>query len=127
GQPNDIPLEGPLTLRVDRATMHADLAVIWLTPARGVPIDQQRAEISLIGNATLEQDHVRRSDDQLFVTAAVRGTIRITAGQRLARDLTQSDLYARAAALRQAAAESGTPPPIAVPGPARRSDSTPTI
>ena len=134
GTTNVIQLDGPVTIRLDRATMRADRAVIWVTPVREAAIDQQRAQISLIGNAVLEQDRVRRSDDQLFVTAAVRGTIRITAAQRLARDLTQSDLYAKAAALRQAAAEPPAVPPPATPAapapaaaPPRPTDSTPTI
>jgi lipopolysaccharide assembly outer membrane protein LptD (OstA) len=98
---NILALQGPLTIQTDRAKMTADRAVIWLTPLPGSVLDQQRAEIALMGNVTLEQQQpqITRSGESLFVTTEVRGTIRLT-GRRVAENLSESDLYRDASTMR---------------------------
>jgi len=71
-----VQLNGPVTLQLDTASLSADNAVLWLTPVRGSVIEQQRAEIALIGHARLEQDGVERTGDVLQVTGTVRGAVR---------------------------------------------------
>lgn len=100
GPTSVIQVQGPVTIQTDRGKLTADRAVIWLTPLPNTVLDQMRAEIALLGNASLEQQQVVRSGDSLFVTTQVRGTVRITAEQRLAQDLSDSDLYRDASAMR---------------------------
>lgn len=101
GSTNILQLQGPVTVDLDQTHLTADSAVIWLTPARGTPLEEQHAEIALIGHASLTQpDGISRSGDTLFVTAIVRGTIRVTAEQRAVQNLSQSDLYKQAVTFR---------------------------
>ncbi len=101
GPANVAHLDGNVTIDLDQAHMTADGAVVWLTPVRGAVLDEQRAEIALIGNANLSQpDGINRSGQTLFVTAIVRGTVRITADMRESRNLSDSDIYKSAAAIR---------------------------
>jgi lipopolysaccharide assembly outer membrane protein LptD (OstA) len=100
GNSNVVQLQGPVTIQTDRATMTADRAVVWLTPLPGTVFDQQRAEIALIGNASLTQGPIARSGGTLFVETEVRGAVRLTAGQRSAENLSDSDLYRDATAMR---------------------------
>ncbi|HWP39564.1 MAG TPA: hypothetical protein VNL70_01470, partial [Tepidisphaeraceae bacterium] len=102
GSTNVVQLQGPLTIQTDRALLSADRAVIWLTPVPGTVLDQQRAEIALLGNARLEQpqQQVLRSGQVLFIETQVRGTIRITANARIAQNLSDTDLYRDASSLR---------------------------
>jgi hypothetical protein len=94
--------DGPVTIETDRATMSAKQAVIWLTPVRGSVLDEQEAQISLIGNATLAQpsEQVTRSGDRLFVTIVVRGSVRIVSERRLAENHSDTDLYRQATRMR---------------------------
>lgn len=98
---NVLLVEGPVTIETDRATLSAQDAVIWLAPLPGAG-DLRRAEIALLGDATLTQPSLRRSAQRLLVTTEVRGNVRVTAQDRTVRDLSDSDLYRRAVALRGA-------------------------
>ena len=101
GSTNIVQLEGPVSIDFDQSTLKADSAVIWLSPVRGSVLEEQRAEIALVGHASLEQpDGVSRSGDTLMITAIVRGTIRVTADQRVVKNLADSDLYRRAVTFR---------------------------
>lgn len=102
GSTNVIQLQGPVTIQTDRAKMSADRAVIWLTPLPGTVLDQERAEIALIGNVSLEQQQpqISRSGDALFVTTEVRGTVRLVNTPRSAEDLSETDLFRDASTMR---------------------------
>jgi hypothetical protein len=112
GRTNIIQLTGPVTIELDRATLSADSAVVWLTPASQQSLEIQNAQIALIGNAKLEQTQTQttRSGPTLFVNAQVRGNaIRILADERVAKNQAKSDLYRQALALRQAEPPAPTP------------------
>lgn len=100
GPTNVVQLSGRVTIRTDRALLSADQAVVWLTPLPETVLNQQQAEIALIGQAKLQQAGIERGGDSLYVTTQVRGTVRITAEQRIARDLSESELYRQASTLR---------------------------
>lgn len=99
-----IQLEGPLTVTLDNATLSAREAVVWLSPVPNGAPGQQHAEFALFGDATVKQAVATRSGEQLFVTAEVLGDGQITAGQRVARNESDTPLFRRAQALRQEAA-----------------------
>jgi len=102
GQISIVTLDGGVNIRTDGARLLARKAVIWLTPSPGSP-DTQIAEIALIGEARLEQSTGARSGPRMMVNLPVRGTIRVTAGQRLAADASDTDLYKQAALMRATA------------------------
>ncbi len=101
GGVNVIQIQGPLTIKTQRATMTAKQAVVWITPAKNAILDEQKAEVSLIGDADLEQPNaISRTGDRLYVDALIRGAIRISADERLSENLSGSDLYRLASAMR---------------------------
>jgi lipopolysaccharide assembly outer membrane protein LptD (OstA) len=101
GASNVVMLEGPVKIQLDRTSMTADQAVIWLTPAKGSQLQTQEAQIALIGNITLDQQgQVKQSGDRLLVTGNVRGVIRITAQQRAIGSAENTDLYKAAKAMK---------------------------
>ena len=102
GGANVISLQGTVVITADRTRITADSAVIWLSPIPGSVLDEQQADIALIGNASLQQQDVTRSGDQLFVTINVRGKILLTTDERLTQDQSDSPLYHDAALLRPA-------------------------
>jgi len=100
-QTNILQLEGGIKIELDRTTLSADGAVVWLTPTKGAVLEDVEATIALIGNATLEQPgQLARSGDRLLVTATVRGTVRVTADQRKVGAAEGSDLYKLGSAMR---------------------------
>jgi hypothetical protein len=119
GETSVVQLNGPVTLQLDTASLSADNAVLWLTPVRGSVIEQQRAEIALIGHARLEQDGVERTGDVLQVTGTVRGAVRVTAEDRVGRDLSGSELFKRANSVRPSAVSL-----VPVPMPSSRPTTT---
>src|SRR5262245_54359835 len=50
-----ILIDSPVVIELDNAKASAKQAVIWLTPAPRAMLDEQLAEIALIGDAKLEQ------------------------------------------------------------------------
>ena len=101
GPTNILQLDGPATVDLDQTHLSADSAIVWLTPARGSVLQEQRAEIALVGHASLSQpEGVSRSGETLFVTAIIRGTVRVTADRRVVANLSESDLYKRAVTFR---------------------------
>ncbi len=102
GETNIVQVEGPVTIQIDRMRLSAKQAVIWLTPADDGR-DIQQADIVLMGDAKIEQGDIVRSGDTLKVDARIRGTIRITAEERLVRNMSDSDVYKEAAASRTGA------------------------
>ncbi|HRK29831.1 MAG TPA: LPS assembly protein LptD [Tepidisphaeraceae bacterium] len=102
GEASIVTLDGGVSIVTDGARLFAEQAVIWLTPVPGSN-ETQVAEIALIGNAKLQQSGGTRSGPRLMVNVPVRGTIRVTAGQRLAADASESDVYKQAASMRATA------------------------
>jgi hypothetical protein len=91
---------GPIKIQTDRATFTADSAVIWFSRVEGSVLNRQRAEIALIGQATIIQGSVERSGDRLFVSTIVGGPVRMTVENRQVTDARASDLYKRATDMR---------------------------
>lgn len=114
GQTNIVQLEGPVTIELDRARMTSGRAVVWLTPIQGVTLDQQQVQVVLLDDAVLEQPSIRRTGPVLFVTATVRGPIRIVAEQRLSREQKNSRTFVHALEVRQSVL-SDNPPPATAP------------
>ncbi|MCC6424111.1 MAG: LPS assembly protein LptD [Phycisphaerales bacterium] len=114
GQTNIVELDGPVTIELDRAKMTSGRAVVWLSPIQGVAQDQQNVQVVLLDDAVLEQSSIRRTGPMLFVTATVRGSIRIVADQRLAKEREQSPTFVRALEIRQSVL-SGNPLPTTTP------------
>ncbi|CAN5383976.1 hypothetical protein BH09PLA1_BH09PLA1_24960 [soil metagenome] len=94
--------DAPVTIETDRSTLRGRRAILWISQARGAVLDQQNVEIALLGDAVLEQPQAQltRQGDRLFVTATVRGSIRIVSEKREARDLSDSDTYRDALRMR---------------------------
>ena len=97
--------DGPVEIELDRVHMSADSAVIWITPSTTGITEMQQVEIALVGNAVLKREDARRSGERLFVTAIVRGAIRVTSQDRLARDRSSEVPFQTAARMRD---ESGS-------------------
>lgn len=120
-----VQLEGGVEIETDRATLKSDSAVLWLSPIPGALLDEQRVEVVLVGDASIVQPNVTRTGDRLFVTAAVRGAIRMSAPQRMARDRSDSEIFLIASAIRTARTT-----PTATPGPGiepRREWNSPSV
>jgi lipopolysaccharide export system protein LptA len=101
GPTNVVMLDGPVTVELDRTKLTADRAVIWLTPAKGALLQEQDAEIALVGNAGVDQQgQIQRTGDRLYVTAVVRGVIRVTANERADGRADTSELYQTAKQLK---------------------------
>jgi hypothetical protein len=119
GDTNILELQGPVRIVMDNMRLHADQAVVWLTPQPGALLGEQQAQIVLIGNASLVSDEnsITRSGPRLLVSATVRGILRFSADRRDNFDDSLSDLYHQADSIRQmgpAAEALGivTPPPV---------------
>lgn len=97
-------LSGPLTIDMDNIQLSADNAVLWLSPAPGGLLDEQEAEIVLIGNAQLvaQDNHVTRSGPELLVHRVVRGDIALEARQQSQQDESQSAIFQQADTIRTA-------------------------
>jgi hypothetical protein len=78
--------------------LSADDAVIRLSPQPGGLLQEQQAQIVLIGDAKLSatDNHVTRSGPQLLVNAVVRGTPQLFAADRTGRDMSDSPLFLQA-------------------------------
>jgi len=101
GAANVVMLEGPVKIELDRTKMTADQAVIWLTPSKNSQLQDQEAEIALVGNFNIDQQgQIQQSGDRLLVRAVVRGVIRVTAGQRRVGSAQESELYQAAKQMR---------------------------
>jgi lipopolysaccharide export system protein LptA len=97
GEGSIVEAQGNVSIELDRAKLSADSAVIWL-PGAG-PNHSQQAQIALIGHAGVVQKGSTRTGEQLFVTADVAGTIRLTA-QHQEPPAQPSELFRQAEALR---------------------------
>jgi hypothetical protein len=104
GDTSVMHLEGPAVLQLDDVTMSADAVVVWVKSVPGEVFERRQLEVALLGHAQLRQGEVTRSGDRLFVTAVVRGPVRLSAQQRLNRPRIDSPDFQLATAMR---AESG--------------------
>jgi len=100
GQTSIIQLQGAVSIQMEHRLLQADSAVVWITPRPSALLEEQDAQIVLIGHASLSQDQIKRTGPYLLVNAVIRGSVRVTAETRLSRDLSESDLYRHADALR---------------------------
>ncbi|MGE5607861.1 MAG: hypothetical protein ACM359_01285 [Bacillota bacterium] len=109
GETNVAMLEGPITITADKNRLTAQQAVIWVTPMKGVALDQDRVEIALIGDANLVlPNSITRSGPRLYIEAQVRGSIRVAA-PRVGGNKSDSDLYRVAGAIRPTLLQPGQP------------------
>jgi hypothetical protein len=90
-------------LSIDATKLEAQSAVVWISRQPGTVLDNQLVRIALLGDATLEQDGVRRGGGTLYVTAVVRGTIRVSAPSRVTRDDSAGETFKVAQNLRMVA------------------------
>ncbi|MEO6437457.1 MAG: LPS assembly protein LptD [Tepidisphaeraceae bacterium] len=98
---NIIQLEGPVTIDLDRTRLSARQAVVWLREVRDGQPGEESVTVALIGDAQIRQPQATRSGERLIVTARVNGPIRITADNRVARDLSGSAPYRLGLAMRE--------------------------
>jgi lipopolysaccharide assembly outer membrane protein LptD (OstA) len=126
-------LRGPVSIELDRATLNADDAVVWLTAVPNGAPGEERAEFQLLGHAQVRHTNVATlTGGDRYVTAAVlAGGVKTTADQRVARDMGGDPLYVRALALRRQQATAAAPSLTATPttqgaGPATRPGRRPT-
>lgn len=121
-----VELLGPVHIELDHTRLTADNAVIWISPAPNGLLTEQHVEIALMGNAELRQGDIVRTERNLWVTAVVTGSIRLSS-PRSTNDDHASPLYTQALTLRQdqtslAANTIPTPAPV----PERRWSEFPT-
>lgn len=95
-------LRGPVTISLDRATLSADNAAVWLTPTPNGANGEERAEFVLLGHSQVKHTDVATiTGENRVVTAEVlAGGVKITADQRVAQDMSQDPLVRQADALR---------------------------
>ena len=101
GEATFVELRGNVWIELDNVKCAADDAVIRLTPQPGGLLDEQEAQIVLLGNAQLwaTDNHVTRSAPQLLVSMEVRGTPRLIAQARNSRDMSDTPLFLQADAI----------------------------
>lgn len=92
-----------IQLAIDGTRMTAQAAVVWISRAPGTVSDSQLVRIALLGDAHLEQDGVIREGASLYVTAVVRGSIRVASPSRLAKSGVSTDTFKVADNLRAVA------------------------
>ncbi|HEX8915459.1 MAG TPA: hypothetical protein VF796_24110, partial [Humisphaera sp.] len=122
GDTDVVLLEGPVTIELERATLSAKQAVVWLSPENGPEANRQRVQVVLVGDAKVTRDGVVRSGDRMLVNGSVAGRVRLTADERAERDRSTSDLYRTAEAVRNPAP--ATPAPM-TPAPVTQQGARP--
>ncbi len=118
-----VMLAGPVKIELDRATLTAKRAVVWITAEPAGNADgsaKQRVEVALIGDARVDQPAAGavRSGDRMMVTAEVSGHLQLTTDQNNARDDHDTAAYQEADAMRAAPPPAPQTAPVAeLPGP----------
>ena len=110
GDADIIQIEGPVSLELERATLSAKQAVLWLTPEAGNEPNRMKVQVVLIGDGKVIADGAVRSGERMLVNASVAGRVRLTAVDRAEKDLSGSDLYKLADSIRNP----GAAPVVAV-------------
>jgi len=96
-----VQLDGNARIELDSTVLTAAGAVVWISSVPGSAGDMRRVEISLIGQAVLQQPgDIRDERPRLYVEALVRGSVRLSAGSRISADQRESELYRAASAIR---------------------------
>ncbi len=113
GPTNILQLDGPVSIVTDTVTCSARQAIVWFTPKPGALLQEQQVEIALIGDATLHasDNHLTRTGPRLLVNLIVRGTIQLASQSKVAQDLSKSQLFTDAKAVRAASQSADQPPP----------------
>lgn len=126
GQTDVLQIEGPVTVDLDRVTLGANQAVLWITPDPAAGAGAKRVQVALIGNATVRQGEVVRSGERMIVTAHVLGRIQLRADERATGDRSESPLYRAAEAMRPPSnlPAGEQPEPLAPPPPTTTQPST---
>ncbi len=110
GKTSILQLQGPVAIELDKTTLSAKQAVVWITLMAGSVSDTRRFEVALIGNAQVTQPNgVVRSGPKLYVDARVRGSIRLVANSRSAINMHDSPLYQEASEIRPMILKGGQP------------------
>ena len=102
GNTNVIQIQGHVVITTDDATFSADNAVIWIGPKPNAVLDEQLAEISLVGNAKIVNGQATRTNEQLYASEEIRGHITFY-GERMTKDSSNTDTYKQASAMRPGA------------------------
>jgi hypothetical protein len=91
-------LRGPVSVTLDRVTLSADDAVVWLTPIPNAPNGAERAEFELIGHSVVKQTDLATAigPERYFTAPVLPGGIKISAPQRVARDMAGDPLFGKA-------------------------------
>ncbi|MEA2734344.1 MAG: hypothetical protein QOE14_795, partial [Humisphaera sp.] len=113
-----IQVQGPVTIQIEKTTLTAKAAVVWIEAARGPnvhPGDEQ-ITVALLGDAKVQTPDMTRSGDRLIVTARVNGPIRISADDRQARDLSNTETFKSAQLLREQSEAQAAQTPAAPDG-----------
>lgn len=100
----------PVTLASGEAVLSAERAVVWLRKLPGTA--RRRADVVLLGAASLDAGGVERTGTELAVDLVVDGRVNVDAPERTVREATDSIDYRRAVSLRPAveAAPAGPSP-----------------
>jgi hypothetical protein len=116
GGENVAQVDGGVSIKLDRVELRADHAVIWLSPAEGALLGEQQVKIALLGHSELRQNDVTVERDRNFVTATVRGNIRIVSeNPRFTRSMASGAIYRAGYQLRPDAPPEMTETPIRLP------------
>jgi hypothetical protein len=115
GGENVAEVNGGVSIKLDQVELRADHAVIWLSPVEGALLGEMQAKIALLGHSELRQGDVTVSRDRNFVTAVVRGNIRIVAENRVSRSMAADAVYRAGYALRPDAPPEASAVPIRLP------------
>lgn len=119
-----ILLRGPVTVTLDRATLSADDAVVWLTPTPNGANGEELAEFELIGHTEIKNAAVTMTGPRRHFTGQVlAGGVRISAPQREARDMSRDPLFQQADTFRR---QDATQPSQPVAGSATTRQAGPT-
>lgn len=119
GGSNIVQLEGPVTIQIERATMTAQDAVIWLEDDPNEQSGQQIATIALLDNAVLQQTGIKRSGEELLVSAKINGPIKINAKTQTPQNLATTPIFHRGEVLRLSSESEGDVIDAATTQPAR--------
>lgn len=90
--------EAAITLTSGEAVLSAERAVVWLRKIPGT--SRRRADVVLLGNASLEVGGVQRTGAELAVDLVVEGRVNVEALERAVQDASDSVDYRRAVPLR---------------------------
>ena len=122
GKTDVAQLEGPVKIELDRATLTARQAVVWIAPDPESKTGGRHVTVALVGDAKVVQTNATRSGERMLVTTDVAGKIQLRAEDRVSRDASDTALFRAARAMLPEPAPATEPRP-AVGAPSGRSPS----